>query len=154
LRYLHEANVAPLGVGRSAVASLACRAVCALASSSANRNTLRWNSVPDAATFTPTLYRMMRNSLRVWDETMLEISEAIRSTSGKDGAILLDLRHGRILGLNKMGSAVFRMLERGLDPAEIAGEISRDFPASLEQVRADVLAFIKSLEKHDVVRVL
>jgi hypothetical protein len=97
---------------------------------------------------------MMRNSLRVRDETMLKISEAIRSTSGKDGAILLDLRHGGILGLNRMGSAVFRMLERGLDPAEIAGEISRDFPASLEQVRADVLAFIKSLEKHDVVRVL
>jgi coenzyme PQQ synthesis protein D (PqqD) len=84
---------------------------------------------------------------------MLKISEAIRSTSNQDGTILLDIRHGRILGLNRMGSAVFRMLERGLEPAEIAGEISRDFPANAEQVRTDVLGFIESLKEHNVLRI-
>jgi hypothetical protein len=83
---------------------------------------------------------------------MLKISEAIRSTSNQDGTILLDIRHGRILGLNRVGSAVFRMLERGLDPAEITREISRDFPANAEQVRTDVLAFIESLKEHNVLR--
>lgn len=153
LRYLHEANVRPSGSVLARFPSLASGAVCALPSSSANRNTLRWNSVPDAARLAPTLYQ---NDVRLaaGDETMLKISEAIRSTSDADGTILLDIRHGRILGLNRMGSAVFQKLERGLTPAEIAGEISREFPVNSEQVRADVLAFIESLEKHNVLRSL
>jgi len=82
---------------------------------------------------------------------MLRISDAIRSTATQDGAILLDIRHGQILSLNRMGSAIFQMLKRGVEPSQIAREISREFGANVTEVQADVLEFIESLQKHDVV---
>ena len=81
---------------------------------------------------------------------MFRISGAIRKTSTRDGAVLLDIERGRILSLNRMGSRVFQMLEDGLDQDQIAGEISKDFAVDAGQVRTDVLAFIGTLRDHDV----
>jgi hypothetical protein len=83
-------------------------------------------------------------------EAMFRISKAIRSTATEDGAILLDIRHGQILGLNRMGSAIFQMLKRGLEPSQIVAEISGEFGTNVAEVQADVLEFIESLQKHDV----
>jgi hypothetical protein len=84
---------------------------------------------------------------------MIRISDAIRSSSTADGAILLDVRHGQILGLNRMGSTIFRMLERGLDADQISSEISSEFRVKIEEVHADVLEFIESLRERDVLQV-
>ncbi len=81
---------------------------------------------------------------------MFKVSDAIRSTATDDGAILLDIRHGQILGLNRIGSAVFQMLKRGLEPPQIVAEISREFGTNAGQVQADVLEFIESLQEHHV----
>jgi hypothetical protein len=85
-------------------------------------------------------------------EAMFRVSDSIRSTATADGAILLDIRHGQILGLNRMGSAIFQMLQRGLEPPQIAAEISREFGTSVGPVQADVLEFIENLQKHDVLK--
>jgi hypothetical protein len=84
-------------------------------------------------------------------DAMFKVSDAIRSTATDDGAILLDIRHGQVLGLNRIGSAVFQMLKRGLEPPQIVAEISREFGTNAAQVQADVLEFIESLQKHHVV---
>jgi hypothetical protein len=84
------------------------------------------------------------------EEAMFEISDAIRSTSTEDGAVILDIHHGRILGLNKMGSRVFEMLQNGLDQDQIASEISKDFGVDADYARTDVLDFIKTLQQHNV----
>jgi hypothetical protein len=81
---------------------------------------------------------------------MFRISDAIRSTSTQDGAVLLDIRHGRILSLNPMGSRVFEMMRGGLDQDEIAGEITKDFEVDADSVRTDVLDFIRALREHKV----
>lgn len=81
---------------------------------------------------------------------MLRISDAIRSSATEDGAILLDIRHGRILGLNRMGSAIFQMLKCGVEPSQIACEISRECGANMTEVQVDVRQFIESLQKHGV----
>ena len=83
---------------------------------------------------------------------MFDISNAIRSTCTEDGAVILDIHHGRILGLNRMGSRIFEMLQRGLDQNQIAGEISKDCGVDVDYARADVLDFIKTLRDHDVLR--
>lgn len=83
---------------------------------------------------------------------MFRISDSIRSTSTQDGEILLDVRQGQILALNRTGSRIFQMLERGLDPNQIADEISREFAVNIAEVHADVLGFIESLEKCDVLK--
>jgi Coenzyme PQQ synthesis protein D (PqqD) len=86
-------------------------------------------------------------------EAMFRVSDAIRSTVTVDGAILLDIRHGQILGLNRMGSAIFQMLKCGLEPPQIAAAISREFGTNVAAVQADVLEFIENLQKHDVLDV-
>ena len=83
---------------------------------------------------------------------MFEISNAIRSTCTEDGAVILDIHHGRILGLNRMGSRIFEMLQRGLDQNQIAGEISKDCGVDVDYARTDVVDFIKTLYEHDVLR--
>ena len=81
---------------------------------------------------------------------MFKVSSAIRSTSTADGALLLDIHRGRILGLNRTGSRVFQMLEGGVDQNQIAGEISDEFGVDAGQVRNDVLDFIRTLQEHNV----
>ncbi len=83
---------------------------------------------------------------------MFKISDAIRSASTEDGAILLDIHEGQILGLNKMGSRVFEMLQSGLDQEQIAGEISKDCGVDVNYVRSDVVDFIHKLENHRVLQ--
>jgi hypothetical protein len=82
---------------------------------------------------------------------MFTISGAIRSASTPDGAVLLDVRQGRILSLNSMGSRVFEMLRGGLDENQIAGEISKDFGVDADYARTDVLDFIRTLQEHNVI---
>lgn len=81
---------------------------------------------------------------------MFKVSGAVRSTTTEDGAVLLDIQHGRLLGLNRMGSRVFEMLQSGVDQNQIVGEISKDCGVDADQVRNDVLDFIRTLREHKV----
>jgi Coenzyme PQQ synthesis protein D (PqqD) len=81
---------------------------------------------------------------------MFKVTDAIRSTSTRDGAVLLDIRQGRILGMNSTGSKIFEMLQGGLDQDQIAGEISKDLGVDFDHVRTDVLDFIQALREHKV----
>ena len=42
---------------------------------------------------------------------MYTVSEAIRSTHGEDGAIVLDIRQGQMFNLNFVGSRILELLE-------------------------------------------
>jgi hypothetical protein len=101
--------------------------------------------VPSDATFSDTLCDPLKGGT-----AMFKVSGAIRSTSTEDGAVLLDIHRGRILGLNRMGSRVFKMLEGGVDQDQIAGEISNEFGVDAGRVRNDVLDFIRTLQEHNV----
>jgi hypothetical protein len=90
------------------------------------------------------------NRMRTASEPRLRISDAVRSTATKDGRILLDIRQGRILGLNVIGSRIFELLQLGLDQAQIADEISRDFGVNIQMVQADVLDFLRSLQEQHI----
>lgn len=83
---------------------------------------------------------------------MFKVSDAIRSTSTEDGAVLLDIHRGSVLGLNRMGSRVFELLLGGLDPDQIAAEISKDFGVDAIQVRNDIIDFIRTLEEHNILQ--
>jgi hypothetical protein len=83
---------------------------------------------------------------------MFKVSGAVRSTTTDDGAVLLDIHRGKILGLNPMGSRVFEMLQGGLDQNQIAAEISNAFGVDADQVRDDILDFIRILEEHNILQ--
>jgi len=69
-----------------------------------------------------------------------------------DGGILLDIHHGQMFCLNIVGSQILKLMQQGYDESRIAEEISRDYGASREVVRTDVLEFIETLHKHHILQ--
>jgi coenzyme PQQ synthesis protein D (PqqD) len=83
---------------------------------------------------------------------VFRISDTIRRTETADGGILLDVHHGQMFCLNIIGSKILELMRRGYDESRIADEISRDYGASKEVVRADVIEFIETLQKHHILQ--
>ncbi len=110
-----------------------------------------WNSFPaDATVSAPDEAIVSIPSKRI--VPMFTISDAIRRTQTVDGGILLDVHHGQMFCLNVVGSKILELIQRGYDEPQIADEISRDYGASREVVRADVLDFIETLHKHHILQ--
>jgi hypothetical protein len=84
---------------------------------------------------------------------MFQISESVRRTKTEDGGVLLDIQHGRIFCLNVVGSKIIDLLEKGLDTAQIAAEVSDVYAMDIETVRTDVRDFVELLNKHHILRV-
>jgi len=82
---------------------------------------------------------------------MYKISDAVRSAHGQDGAVLFDLRTGRMLRLNSVGSMIFQRLEKGRAQSQIVEEISRDFNICPTTVQKDVIEFLRSLEQLNLI---
>lgn len=83
---------------------------------------------------------------------MFRISDTIRRTETADGGILLDVHHGQMFCLNVVGAKILELMQRGYDESHIADEISRVYGASKEVVRADVIEFIETLQKHHILQ--
>ena len=83
---------------------------------------------------------------------MFRISDTIRRTETVDGGILLDVHHGQMFCLNVVGAKILELLGRGYNELHIADEISRDYGANREIVRADVIEFIETLQKHHILQ--
>ncbi len=79
---------------------------------------------------------------------MYTVSEAIRSTHGEDGAIVLDIRQGQMFNLNFVGSRILELLETGAAESAIVDEISQKFEVSRVVAESDVREFIESLKQH------
>lgn len=66
-----------------------------------------------------------------------------REVSGE--TVLLDLARGTYYGLDGTGTRVWRMVEQGARPEEIAAAVARDCDAPLKTVEADIAAFLADL---------
>jgi predicted flavoprotein YhiN len=84
--------------------------------------------------------------------SIFKISDTIRRTQTVDGGILLDVHHGQMFCVNAIGAKVLELLERRCDESRIADEISHDYGADRETVRADVIEFIETLQKHHILQ--
>ena len=82
---------------------------------------------------------------------MFRVSECVRKTSSKDGGIVLDVKHGRMYGLNSVGSRIIELLEQQLTPTQIAQEIAAIFGVTADIADRDVREFLETLEKHQLI---
>ena len=82
---------------------------------------------------------------------MFRVSEYVRKTSSEDGGIVLDVKHGRMFGLNIVGSRVLELLEQQHTPREIAQEIAATFGVTADIADRDVREFLETLEKHHLI---
>ncbi len=76
------------------------------------------------------------------------LSEHVRSTHSQDGAVVLDIRAGRMFRLNVVGSRMLELLKQGMTEAQIADAISRDSGAPREIVATDLREFLNHLERN------
>jgi len=83
---------------------------------------------------------------------MYRVFDSVRRAHGPDGAILLDVEHGRVLSLNATGSLIFERLQQGQPESQIAVELSERFGLPLELVGRDVSDFLHILEQQNLVQ--
>lgn len=82
---------------------------------------------------------------------MYKISEGVRSTHGRDGAIVLDVNQGLMFNVNPVGSMVIELLERGSTETEVVSVICREFNVSQKMVQGDIREFIESMKQHRLI---
>ena len=84
-------------------------------------------------------------------ESMMKISEHVRTTITQDGAVLMNIKGGSMLTLNPTGSIIWQRLSEGHTPAQIAAQLASEFGISQEQASADVNEFLEQLEAHHLI---
>ena len=84
-------------------------------------------------------------------ETMYRVSDAVRSTHGQDGAVILDIRQGQLYNLNLVGSRILELLKSGLIGSAIVTQVSQEFDVSESVAEHDFREFIDALKKHQLV---
>ena len=82
---------------------------------------------------------------------MMKIHQHIRSTRNDDGSVVLDVRRGKMYGLNPVASQILELLGQGLDEAQIKSKISRRFCVDLITVDKDVDEFLSKLAELGVI---
>lgn len=79
------------------------------------------------------------------------ISENLRSMHGQDGAVLLDLRQGRMFSVNPVGSRILAVVRDGSSESEIVDVVSQEFGVSRATVENDVREFLAVLAQHKLI---
>lgn len=79
---------------------------------------------------------------------MHKVSDAVRSTHGQDGAIVLNVQQGQMFNLNLVGSRILELLECGSSESQIVDTVSREFNADAKVVKDDVREFLETLKTY------
>lgn len=85
--------------------------------------------------------------------TMIKTPLHIRSTVNADGAVILDVKNGAMLGLNSMGGFIWERLQKGTPIEEIAKEIVQETSADAGQVERDLDEFLEQLKAKKLVTI-
>lgn len=76
--------------------------------------------------------------------------EAFENRVG-DETVLLHLGNGTYYGLDAVGTVMWEMLKRGMEPRQICQAIAESYAIPLEQVETDARRFLSDLKDHSIV---
>jgi hypothetical protein len=79
------------------------------------------------------------------------ISETLRTVQSQDGAVLLDLRQGRMFSVNPVGSRILALMKDGSNESEIVDLVSQEFEVSRVTAARDIRQFLAVLAQHKLV---
>ena len=82
---------------------------------------------------------------------MYKVSEAVRTTHGQDGAVVLDIRQGQMFNLNPVGSRIVELLKTGATELQIADQLSREFGVRRDVAQKDLQEFLHELKNHRLI---
>ncbi len=78
---------------------------------------------------------------------MVEANSHLQMVVNADGAVILDIKRGKISTLNPTGAFVWQALERGEDLEAIATRLANETGKQVEVLERDLLEFIDALKK-------
>jgi hypothetical protein len=81
----------------------------------------------------------------------MQISENVRAMINQDGAVLLDIDKGQMIGLNISASRIWEKLQCHLPFDEIVTDLSEEFGIARDLAMRDVRDFLLILQKHALV---
>lgn len=84
--------------------------------------------------------------------TRLVPAEHVVSTVHGTRTVLLDARNGHYWGLDEVGTRIWAHLSEGMSREEVAKRLADEYDADLEDLQADVDAFLDTLRKSKLVR--
>jgi hypothetical protein len=79
---------------------------------------------------------------------MTRLSNQLRSMHCDDGAVILDLRRGRMFRFNATGSRILELLRLGTEDSEISRLLVQEFSADPATVASDTCAFLAALREN------
>ena len=82
---------------------------------------------------------------------MRTVPNTTKSSHGRDGAIVLDTKHGRMFKLNPVGSRILELLKSGSAACEIIDRVCSEFGAPRDIVESDLHDFLLELENQRIV---
>jgi len=82
---------------------------------------------------------------------MLTLSDGVRSSQTPDGAIVLDIRGGRMFTFNATGSRILELLKSGTGEKEIALMLVSEFSVEPETAKTDADEFLTLLRQHALI---
>jgi hypothetical protein len=85
------------------------------------------------------------------DRAMYRVSDTMRSTHNRDGAIALDVRQGQMFNLNFVGSRILELLKSGSTESEVVDKIGSEFGVRRELAENDVREFLQNLKECQLV---
>jgi Coenzyme PQQ synthesis protein D (PqqD) len=77
----------------------------------------------------------------------MKLSEHVRSTHGQDGAVVLDIREGKMFRINLVGSRIVELLRMELSESELVRKLAVEFAAERATVTTDVREFLEQLRQ-------
>lgn len=84
-------------------------------------------------------------------EAGYRISETLRSMHSQDGAVLLDLRQGRMFSVNPVGSRILALMKDRTSKSEIVNVLTQEFEVSRATAEKDLREFLAVLAQHKLI---
>jgi hypothetical protein len=86
-------------------------------------------------------------------DSIAQLSISVREIKTEDGAVLLDIDQGLCLAMTSTAMRIWEFLKMNQSIEEIAERLTEEFrEVAKEQIRDDVVQFIKSLKLHGLLR--
>ena len=82
---------------------------------------------------------------------MVRLSDSVRSTHSADGAVILDVKRGRIFRFNPTGSRILQLLRSGAEEHEIVRMLVEEFSADPATAESDTNAFLTALRQNALI---
>jgi hypothetical protein len=93
--------------------------------------------------------------MKDFSETVaLRVAPSVRLAESKDGAVLLEVGHGVCFGINPVGTIIWKRINEGSEPKQIAQQLAETFNITVEQAYSDVQDFLESLKQKQLLEPL